>query len=76
MPEFDPEDLITVSDAAEAKGCSRTTIYRALNDGRLNGVEVGDRQVVVRDAAFKDFKPEFTGFRKEKYGNGGPDTPE
>ena len=76
MPEFDTDDLITVSDAADAKGCSRTTKYRELNDERLNGVEIGDRQMVVRDAAFEGFEPEFTGFRKEKYGNGGPGTSE
>lgn len=67
MPEYDPENLITISDAAEKVGCSRTTVYRALEDGRLHGVEVGGRQMVVRDEAFSAFEPKYTGFRREKY---------
>lgn len=74
MPKVDPEDLITISEAADEIGCSRTTIYRALDDGRLNGAEVGDRQMVVRDQAFDVFEPEFTGFRREKYEGDGPDS--
>jgi excisionase family DNA binding protein len=76
MPAIDPENLITISEAAEEVGCSRTTVYRALEDGRLHGVEVGDRQMVVRDEAFSAFEPEFTGFRREKYEDGGRDSTE
>jgi excisionase family DNA binding protein len=75
MPKVDPEDLITISEAADKIGCSRTTIYRALDDGRLNGAEVGDRQMVVRDQAFEVFEPEFTGFRREKHEGDEPDSP-
>jgi len=76
MPKVDPDSLVTVSDAAEANDCSRTTIYRALEDGRLTGVEVGGRQMVVRDGAFDAFEPVYTGFRREKYEDGGPSNSE
>lgn len=75
MSTVDPENLITVSAAADAKGCSRTTIYRAIDDSRLTGVEVGNRKMVVHNAAFTGFEPEMTGYRREKY-NGRPDISE
>jgi excisionase family DNA binding protein len=70
-----PEDLITISNAAEAKDCSRTTIYRAIGNGRLTGVEVGERKMIVKDETWEDFEPVYTGFRREKY-EGDPDASE
>jgi len=51
------ENLISITDAAEHFACSRTTLYRAIKDGRLNGVEVGGRTMLVKDEAFADFEP-------------------
>jgi excisionase family DNA binding protein len=58
-----PDDLISFSDAARKIGCSRTTLYRAADDGRLNDVEVGGRRMIVKDEAWEEFEPTLTGGR-------------
>ncbi len=60
---MDPDDLISFSDAAREIGCSRTTLYRAADDGRLNDVEVGGRRMLVKDDAWETFEPILTGAR-------------
>ena len=54
---MDPDDLISFSGAAREIGCSRTTLYRAANDERLNDVEVGGRRMLLKDEAWEDFEP-------------------
>jgi excisionase family DNA binding protein len=76
MPGIDPDDLITISAAAEEKGCSRTTLYRAISDDRLNAVEVGNRRMLVRDETFEAFEPEWKGERVRKYGDEDTDSSE
>ena len=61
-----PNDLISFSDAAHEIGCSRTTLYRAADDGRLNDVEVGGRRMLIKDEAWKEFEPTLTGARVQK----------
>jgi excisionase family DNA binding protein len=61
-----PDDLISFSDAAREIGCSRTTLYRAAEDGRLNAVEVGGRRMLVKDEAFENFEPNLIGARVKK----------
>ena len=63
---MDPDDLISFSDAAREIGCSRTTLYRAANDGRLNDVEVGGRRMLLKDEAWADFEPRLKGGRVRK----------
>lgn len=63
MPQYDPEDLISFTDAAREKDCGRNTLYRAANRGQLTTVEVSDRQMIVRDADYRTYKPEWTGAR-------------
>jgi excisionase family DNA binding protein len=63
----DTQDVISFSEASRVKGCSRTTLYRAVEDGRLNDVEVGDRRMIVKDLKWDFFEPEFTGRRAGKY---------
>ena len=63
---MDPDDLISFSDAAREIGCSRTTLYRAADDGRLNDVEVGGRRVLLKDEAWEDFEPRLKGGRVRK----------
>jgi len=63
---MDPNDLISFSDAAREIGCSRTTLYRAANDGRLNDVEVGGRRMLLKDEAWEDFEPRLKGGRVRK----------
>lgn len=59
----DAKDLIAFKDAVEDKGCGRTTLYRAANDGRLNTVEIGGRRLLVKDEKYEAFQPEWTGRR-------------
>lgn len=61
MPNI--EDLITFTEAAEAKNCGRNTLYRAVDDGRLNAVKVGDRKMLVTDEKYEAFEPKETGAR-------------
>ncbi|PQJ33603.1 hypothetical protein BSZ35_02415 [Salinibacter sp. 10B] len=66
MPSINTDDLITISAAAEQKGCSRTTLYRAISDGRLNAVEVGGRRMLLQDKSYRTFEPEWKGGRVQK----------
>jgi excisionase family DNA binding protein len=61
-----PEDLISFSQAAREIGCSRTTLYRAADDGRLNDVEVGGRRMLIKDETWEDFEPNLIGGRVRK----------
>jgi len=61
-----PEDLLSISNAARKIGCGRATLYRAINDGRLTGVEVDGRTMIVRDEAWENFEPNIVGRRVQK----------
>ena len=65
----DVTDVISFSQAAEQKSCSRATLYRAVDDGRLNDVVVGERRMLIQDGRWKDFEPEFIGMRARKLNN-------
>lgn len=60
-------DVISYSEAAEEKSCSRATLYRAVGDGRLNDVEVGGRRMLLKDEKWEAFEPKFIGGRAEKF---------
>lgn len=74
MPSIDPSDLVSISNAAEKKNCSRTTIYRAIDDGRLTAVEVEDRKMLVRDDDFETFEPKWKGQRVRRHRDDDSDT--
>jgi hypothetical protein len=60
-------DVLPVSDAAEAKGCTGQTIRNAIERGELNAVRPGPRAtLVVQDAAFGAYAPQETGGRLHK----------
>jgi len=61
-----PDDLISFSDAAREIDCSRATLYRAVDDGRLNDVEVGGRRLLVKDEEWEAFEPNLVGRRAQK----------
>jgi len=61
-----PNDLISFTDAAREIGCSRSTLYRAADDGRLKDVEVGGRRMLIKDEAWEDFEPRLKGGRVRK----------
>lgn len=52
----DNSDFLSVRQAAEIKGCSRQTIYNAIERGDLNGAKVGTYHVVQQDGAFQAFE--------------------
>jgi excisionase family DNA binding protein len=68
MPQVDPDDLLNIRDAAEQIGCSRTTLYRAIDDGRLDAVEVADRTMLHREDV-ASFEPKHTGARAQQGGS-------
>lgn len=57
------QEYLSVTDAAKAKECSRTTIYRAADDGRINDAEIAGKRLIVADDAWRGFEPKETGFR-------------
>jgi len=69
-----PDDLISFSDAAREIECSRATLYRAVDDGRLNDVEVGGRRMLLRDEAWEAFEPNLVGRRAQKLDEQDDDT--
>lgn len=56
-------DVLSVPAAAEEKGCSRQTIYNALDRGALNELRTGKTRLVVRDEAYDRWTVE-TKFRE------------
>jgi len=63
---MDTDRLLSFTQAAEVKACSRTTLYRAADDGRLNAVTVGGRMMIVADETWAEFEPNFVGARAER----------
>lgn len=57
------DDVLSFSNAAREKGCSRATLYRAVGDGRLNAVAVGGRRILVKEDAWAAFEPKLKGGR-------------
>lgn len=66
---MDPNEVISFSDAASEIGCSRSTLYRAADDGRLNDVEIAGRKVILMDEAWENFEPKLIGGRARKMEN-------
>lgn len=48
--------FMTTSQAAERKNCSRITIIKAIESGRLNAQKFGRDWMVLDDEKFKGFK--------------------
>lgn len=63
-------NVTTFSEAAEEKDCGRTTIWRAVKDGRLNTAPVGNRDMILRDETFDQFEPRNTGRRAARQQKG------
>lgn len=70
---MDPDKVISFSDAAREIGCSRSTVYRAADDGRLNDVEIAGRRLILMDEAWEDFEPKVIGGRARKMENQDPE---
>lgn len=52
------DDILSVPAAAEEKGCSRQTIYNALDRGALNELRTGKTRLVVRDETYERWEVE------------------
>jgi len=50
------ERVLSVTEAAELAGVSRTAVYYALQEGRLSGIRVG-RAWVITEAAVVAWQP-------------------
>lgn len=50
-------DILTPSQAAKLKGVSRTAIYNALADGRLEGIRILGR-IAIEQASVKAWQPQ------------------
>ena len=48
--------VLSVPVAADEKGCSRQTIYNALDRGALNELRTGKTRLVIRDKAYDAFE--------------------
>jgi hypothetical protein len=59
------DHLLTVGTAAEKKGCSRQTIYNALDRGDLTegSLRNSNMRLVVKDEAWEEWEPTDTGRR-------------
>jgi excisionase family DNA binding protein len=50
------DKLVSITEAARKKGCARTTIYRAIKDGRIKMQKVGGNPYVMLDESFQKLK--------------------
>ncbi len=50
-------NVITLSGAARAKGCERTTIHRAIARGELHAADIGGQRAVLKDEAWEAWTP-------------------
>jgi excisionase family DNA binding protein len=56
-------NILTASEAARRKGCSRQAIHAAVKRGRLTPYRMGRQLMIVVDAAFEAFEVKETGGR-------------
>ena len=59
-------NVITITEAAKQKSCTRQALYNAIKRGDLDAVSVGQYQMIVRDEKFKDFQIKETGGKLHK----------
>ena len=49
-PPPEPTTMLSIAEAARLLGCSRTTLYAALDSGQLDSRHIGRRRLVPRAA--------------------------
>lgn len=54
-------EYLTITQAAKLKGCTRVTIYKWLEQGKLTSMEVAGKKFVVKDGKFAEAKSEMEG---------------
>ena len=50
-------DRLSVTEAAERKGCTRQAIHYAINSGKIDAELIGAYKAVVPNARFERWKP-------------------
>lgn len=50
-------NVITVAEAATEKGCSRRTLYVALDRGDLNESRIGRARLIFKDEVYRAWQP-------------------
>lgn len=48
IEEIKAKDILTVKDAAQLLNCSMRTVYRLINSGRINGVNLSERMIRLK----------------------------
>jgi len=69
MVKIDPDDLLTVAQAAEIRGVTRQAINHLIREGKLPVVEIAGKRFVKRGEVLK-FEPD-KGGRPSKKKKGG-----
>lgn len=59
-------NVLTVTQAAQEKGCTRQAIYNAIEREDLNTLQLGSLITVVRDNLYQSFEIKPTGGRTHK----------
>lgn len=65
MTMFEP-NVITITQLAREKKCSRQAIYNAIERGDLNAARLGTQTVIVKDAKYEAYQIKETGGRLHK----------
>lgn len=60
-------NVLTISEAAEEKGCSRQAIYNAIARGQLTRVQLGKITVISRDKRYDAYQVPETGGRLHRH---------
>lgn len=65
MVKIDPDELLTVSQAAKVRGVTRQAINHLVREGKLPSVEIAGKRF-LRRSDVEDFEPDRGGRPKEK----------
>lgn len=50
-------EYISAADAARKKSCTRPTVYKAIDQGKLDTETVAGRRVIIVNQRFNDWTP-------------------
>ena len=59
-------NVITVTEAARQKNCTRQALYNAINRGELNTTRLGSQTVIVKDQRYTGYQVREFGGRLHK----------
>lgn len=47
-------EIISITDAAKIKKCSRATIYKLLREEKINSTEIAKKRLIINDDKFQE----------------------